>query len=142
VRPPASSPGSLRIGDEADWPTIATWAEPFKRATNAHVDVTAFLRRRLRSRHLFVWDFDGPKCMIVLSSRTPNVVSISTVFTPDEHRGRGYASNAIAAASQNALDAGRASCIVFTERDPAGPIRLYERVGFRVLRDHVLVDLV
>jgi predicted GNAT family acetyltransferase len=66
--------------------------------------------------------------------RTP-VTRISAVYTPPEHRGRGYATANVAAISQHALDGGASACMLYT--NAANPIsnKIYQRVGYRPVGD-------
>ena len=61
---------------------------------------------------------------------TPNGIRVNFVYTPDENRGRGYASNLVAAISQHHLDAGKR--FVFLHTDQANPTsnRIYQRIGY------------
>jgi uncharacterized protein len=111
-------------------------------AINAVVDVIGFFQRRLSRRELHVWDHDGPKSVVSVSGNTPRGVRLSAVYTPEPFRGRGYASNAVARVSQNALDAGAEFCVLFAEPEPAAPARTYRGVGYRPIRSHLIVDLV
>jgi GNAT superfamily N-acetyltransferase len=142
VRPPAAAPGRLRLAEETDLPIVREWARAYARETNAHIDVTAFYERRVRKQSLYLWDDAGAKCMVAEANKTPNSVSISGVYTPDAFRNRGYASNAVAGATQRALDRGCKFCALFADRELATPMRIYRSVGYRPLRDHLYVDLV
>ena len=57
--------------------------------------------------------------------------AIGPVYTPPEHRGRGYASGVVAHASGLALASGAPGCTLFT--DLSNPIsnRIYERLGYQ-----------
>ena len=141
VNPPAAAPGRLRLAEEADLPIVREWARAYGCETNAHVDVTAFYERRVRRQSLFLWDDAGAKCMVAAANKTPNSVSISGVYTPHEFRNRGYASNAVAGATQLALDRGCKFCALFADRELVTPMRIYRSVGYRPLRDHLYIDL-
>jgi len=141
VIPPPPVDGKLRLAQENDLATVREWARGYAQETNSHVDVTAFFERRLSRRSLHIWDDRGPKCMVAEANRTPNSVSISGVYTPGAFRKRGYASNAVAAATQHALDAGCKFCALVADREMATPIRIYRSVGYEPLRDHLLIDL-
>jgi predicted GNAT family acetyltransferase len=69
------------------------------------------------------------------------VCRIGPVYTPREHRGRGYAGATVAAASRALVDEGAQVCL-FT--DQANPVSnaLYERLGYRPLVDmaNLVVD--
>jgi len=138
---PRPVPGRLRLADSMDWPVLRTWAPGYAADTNTPVDVSGFLERRLRRRELHVWDHDGAKSFVTLSGNTPNAVQISSVYTPREFRGNGYASNAVAAASNGALAAGAAFCVLFAAPEPAQPARIYRSVGYRPIRDHLVIVL-
>ena len=136
---PRTAPGRLRLAGIADWPLLRTWAPGYATDTNTPVDVSGFLERRLRRRELHVWDHDGAKSFVTLSGNTPNAVQISSVYTPREFRGNGYASNAVAAASRGAIAAGAAFCVLFADPEPAQPARIYRSIGYRPIRDHLVI---
>jgi uncharacterized protein len=142
VEAPRAAPGRLRAAEDSDWPLLSLWAPAYTKETNAYVDVTGFFQRRLRRRELYVWDHDGPKSVVSVSGNTPRGVRLSAVYTPDAFRGRGYASNAVAAVSRQALASGADFCVLFADRDPSQPARIYRAIGYRPIRDHLVVDLV
>jgi hypothetical protein len=139
---PRAAPGRLRAGEDGDWPWLEDWAVAYGQAINSVVDVIGFFQRRLRRRELHVWDHDGPKSVVSVSGNTPRGVRLSAVYTPEPFRGRGYASNAVAAVSQNALDTGADFCLLFAEPEPAVPARIYRAVGYRPIRTHLMIELV
>jgi uncharacterized protein len=141
VEPPPRAPGELRLAEQSDWPLVSSWAPLYLRDTGASGNVLKFLERRLATRSLFVWEHDGPKCMASISGHTPNGLRVSAVFTPDEHRRRGYASNTVATLSQRALDGGRTYCVLFAESDHTATLRVYEGIGYRHSHGTVVVDL-
>jgi hypothetical protein len=134
--------GRLRMGEQSDWPWIGHWAPAYTDATNTTVDVTGFFKRRLRRNELYLWDHDGPKTVVTLSGNTPRGVRVTSVYTPAPFRGCGYATNAVAAASRLALEGGAQFCVLFADREPSVPARIYRAVGYRPIRDHLAVDLV
>jgi uncharacterized protein len=138
---PRSAPGRLRLAEAADWPTLSEWAPDYAAATNAPVDVAGFLERRLRRRELYIWDHEGPKTLVAISGNTPNSARVSAVYTPPPYRCRGYASNGVAAASRRALEKGATFCVLFAERQPAQLSRIYRGIGYRPIRDHLMIEL-
>lgn len=62
---------------------------------------------------------------------------IGPVYTPPEHRGRGYGSAVTAAATAVALDDGARTVVLFT--DLANPVSnaIYPRVGYRAVADQL-----
>ena len=140
VRPPRAAPGALRLAEAADWPLIEEWGPLFVRDTGAQGSVLPFLERRLRTGSLYLWDHDGPKCMVSISGYTPNGLRISGVYTPGAHRNRGYASNAVAGVSQRALDDGRAHCVLFAETHHTATLRVYQTIGYELLHETVVIE--
>ncbi len=136
---PRPARGRLRPAEIADWSLLRAWAPGYAADTNTPVDITGFLERRLRRGELHVWDHDGPKSFVTISGNTPNAVQISSVYTPREYRGKGYASNAVAAASRGALESGASFCVLFADPEPAQPARIYRSLGFRPIRDHAVI---
>jgi hypothetical protein len=138
VEPPPPTPGQLRLAVEGDAELLDQWAERYARAIDTHVDVAALFARMRRRGMLHLWDDGGPKCAVGESGTTPNGTRINAVYTPDEFRNRGYASNAVAAVSAGALARGNHFCVLFAEPEPG---RIYERLGYRPLREHLIVEI-
>jgi predicted GNAT family acetyltransferase len=68
------------------------------------------------------------------------VVRVGPVYTPPEHRGRGYGAAVTAAVSQAALDAGAAGVVLFTDLANPTSNALYERLGYRPVEDRVVLS--
>jgi predicted GNAT family acetyltransferase len=68
--------------------------------------------------------FDG-----VADGETPHGIRIGPVYTPPQMRGRGYASNLTAAASQDQLDAGRRFRFLFTDLANPTSNKIYRQIG-------------
>ena len=71
---------------------------------------------------------------------TPRGVRIGMVYTPPEHRRRGYATALVGALSQRCLADGRSFCCLFT--DLANPVSnaIYPKVGYRPVADVEEID--
>ena len=96
----------------------------------------AGMRRRIEAGRIWFWvDADGARVHLTGHSEpTFGVARIGPVFTPSEHRGRGYAGAAVAAVARMLRDSG-ARVTLFT--DQANPVSnaLYQRLGFRGVVD-------
>src|ERR671932_2648937 len=62
-----------------------------------------------------VWHDGRPVSLAGYSGPTPNGIRVGPVYTPPEHRRRGYASACVAALSQLLLDGSRRFCFLFTD---------------------------
>ncbi|GAC1375090.1 MAG: hypothetical protein NVSMB32_18100 [Actinomycetota bacterium] len=80
---------------------------------------------------MYLWDNAGPVSMAATGGPTPHGGRVYAVYTPPEHRGRGYASACVAAVSQHMLNRGLRYCFLFT--DLANPIanHIYQEIGYR-----------
>ena len=100
-----------------------------------HAGTAERATRLINQRQAFFWFNGEPVALATLTGPTPNGVRVSLVYTPPEHRGRGYASNLVARLSQHALDSGRKYCFLFT--DQANPVSnsIYQKIGYRPVSD-------
>jgi predicted GNAT family acetyltransferase len=57
-------------------------------------------------------------------------VRIGPVYTPRSHRGRGFASAAVAELSRRLLADGRSWCLLFADVENPTSMALYRRIGF------------
>lgn len=69
------------------------------------------------------------------SGLTPNGIRIGPVYTPPEFRGRGYASNLVAAQSRWLLDNGHRYCFLYTDLDNPTSNAIYQRIGYRQIAE-------
>ena len=91
---------------------------------------------RIEGRCLWFW-VDGAGDPVHLTS--VNLVSfgaarLGPVYTAPEHRGRGYASAAVAEISQRILDRGARPCLFTDQANPTSN-RIYQALGFRAVTD-------
>jgi GNAT superfamily N-acetyltransferase len=150
---PDPPPGRARLAREDEAEQALAWYAAFGRDAaeqagrdephlGPELDHDAMLRR-IREGTVWVWeDLSGAAVHLTGASRPMFGVSrIGPVYTPREHRGRGYAGATVAAASRALVDEGAQVCL-FT--DQANPVSnaLYERLGYRPLVDmaNLVVD--
>ena len=135
VNPPQPVPGKLRLATRADLPTLQTWVDGFFK--EAHVagdreDHTEYTVHRVSQGDFYVWALPDGQIVSLAGKTRPvvSVISIGPVYTPPKFRGKGYASNLVAALSQHLLDNGWKACSLFT--DLANPVsnRIYLRIGY------------
>ena len=66
---------------------------------------------------------------------TPNGIRIGPVYTPPEHRGRGYATSLVTQQSHWLLGARRSFCFLYTDLDNPTSNALYRRIGYRMVAE-------
>ena len=92
----------------------------------------ASVARRVGLGQYWLWDDGGPVSMAALSEPTAGVVRVQAVYTPEDRRGRGYASGCVAALSARALGAGH-RCILYTDLANATSNSVYRSIGYRAV---------
>jgi predicted GNAT family acetyltransferase len=85
-----------------------------------------------------LWDVEGePVCAVGYGSPTPTGVRIGPVYTPPEHRGRGYGSALTAHVSSEQLSGGRSFCFLYTDLANPTSNKIYVGIGYRRVCDSV-----
>lgn len=140
VREPRPAPGRMRLADRADRALLIAWIEAFTReALGKSEDAEAGVDRMLEGgggRSLWLWeDGDVRVSLCGVGGATPNGIRIGPVYTPPEHRGRGYASNLVAGVSQTQLDAGRGFVTLFTDLANPTSNHVYREIGYEPVAD-------
>lgn len=146
VRPPAGVPGSMRPAREADRERIARWFAAFDADTGHHTpdfDADEVAARWLApGRRLAFWERDGePVAMAGAAGATPHGIRVAAVYTPPEHRRRGYAAALTASFSAELLAAGHRFCFLFTDLANPTSNGVYRRIGYEFVTELVALDL-
>lgn len=141
VVPPRPATGALRVAGPGDRDLLADWLVAFA-AEALGEDVPAVVSQVDRwlaapdGRTMCLWDDDGAVVsMCGVSGPTPTGIRMGPVYTPPALRGRGYASNLVAAASQRELDGGRRACFLLTDLANVTSNHIYESIGYEPVRD-------
>jgi GNAT superfamily N-acetyltransferase len=131
VPPARPAPGRILPAKLHSAPLVG-WMEGFEEDTGIFSTGPAeTVRNLLASDALFVWEDDGePVAMAGFSGTTPNGVRVGYVYTPPEHRGRGYATGLTAALCRLALDRGSRFCFLYADLNDPVSTGIYRRLGF------------
>jgi predicted GNAT family acetyltransferase len=142
VIPVTGVQGRLRHAGEGDRELLRAWLIAFQREAlpDQPLDEDAVARNvdsRFGSgeRGIVLWCNPEPVSMAGFGGMTPNGVRIGAVYTPPEHRRRGYASACVAALSQLLLGRGRRYCFLFTDLANPTSNRIYRQIGYEPVSD-------
>lgn len=141
VPPEKPATGRLRLAAEADLDYLGGWAEDYGAEMDSKVDTVAFFRALVDRKSLYLWDDRGPRAVVTVSGLTPNGARVSSVYTPPQFRGSGYARSAVAAASQTILDGGRQFAMIAADVDDPVPNAIYRSLGYRPVDECVLIHI-
>ena len=141
VRQVPAPPGRLRRATAADRPVLIQWNRAFLveafGAQAPAADVEQLVDRRLEEplEGLYLWDDAGPRSLAGYTGPTPHGIRVGPVYTPPEHRNRGYASGCVAALSEMLLDRGYQFCFLYTDLANPTSNRIYQRIGYEPVCD-------
>ena len=134
--------GALRRATEADRGLLVGWFAAFAAEAlgedadprGAARSVDAYLGTE--GMGLYLWEERSELVSMAGRSRpTPNGVTVNYVYTPPEHRGRGYASACVAALSQLILDEGHRYWFLFTDLANPTSNKIYRAIGYEAVCD-------
>ena len=133
--------GMLRVGNESDSEIVSAWGALYDAEKPTTVNIERFLRRKLKDGLLYFWVDTGPRALLTLSGINCSGNRISSVFTPEQFRGRGYATSLVCEISTRLLAEGKSFVTLNTEiGDPAE--RIYENLGYRIVGKRVSIVFV
>ena len=135
--PPRPAAGGLRLASADERGVLIEWMAAFAREAGVPgaEQAAALVDLRLGQERLFVWDDGAPVSMVGTAPVVAAVARVGPVYTPPEHRGRGYAGSAVAAVSRRALARGARRCVLFTDLANPTSNKIYAEVGYRRITD-------
>jgi RimJ/RimL family protein N-acetyltransferase len=93
-----------------------------------------------RGLHLWLLDDGTAVSMVGISRPIAGMARIGPVYTPPEHRGRGYAAALTAVVSRAAREDGVAEILLFADLANATSNGVYQRIGFEPVTERLALD--
>ncbi|MFJ8751596.1 GNAT family N-acetyltransferase [Streptomyces sp. NPDC102441] len=140
--PPAPAPaGRPRAATTADRALLVGWLRTFVAETGQPGDRAGrIVDERTAHGALTLWETGGePVSMASASRMIADTVRVATVYTPPEHRGRGYAAAVTTEVSRQAQDAGAREVLLFTDLANRTSNGVYRRIGYEAVGDRLLI---
>lgn len=140
---PAGVAGSSRPAAGRDVELLVDWLDAFfveafgvtsdRSARRAYLDEIA-----VADGDVVLWTSGtAPVSMARVHAPLAGMARIGPVYTPPEHRGRGYAGAVTAAAARHARQRGAREVVLFADAANAVANRVYRRIGFVAVDEHV-----
>jgi predicted GNAT family acetyltransferase len=146
LRPPEPAPdGVARLATEADRDLLAAWFTAFAEEIGDDVgrDGDELIDDQLSYGGLTIWESRGAPVSLAGTHRAAaGTARVGPVYTPPEHRRRGYGGAATAAVCRGALDSGAQNVVLFTDQANPTSNSLYRRLGFDPVEDRVVLRFV
>ena len=139
------SDGILRPAGMDDQPLMAKWIAEFSEAIGEPADFEAAVRgaeRFIQAGQLYIWDCGGPVSIAKTSRATRNGATINGVYTPAEHRNRGYATSCVWSLTKKLLADQYSFCSLFTDLSNPTSNSIYTRIGYSPVGDALTFDFV
>jgi GNAT superfamily N-acetyltransferase len=139
VGPDPLPPGTAVVAGPRHRDLLIAWYRAFGTEIEEPVrDLGPPVDDRLSHGGLALWVVDGEPVSLAGTTRAvAGAARIAPVYTPPEHRGRGYAAAVTAAATRAVLAAGVAEVLLYTDLANPTSNRLYARLGYRPVEDSV-----
>jgi len=135
--------GTARLATDADLPLLVAWMHAFVAETGVVAsEIEASVADRVSYGGYLLWEVDGTP--VAMSGHTRIAFGagrIGPVYTPPEHRGRGYGAGVTAAASQQLLDRGAREVVLFTDLTNPTSNALYPRLGYVPVHDIAILEI-
>jgi len=144
VRPIRVGAGRPRVATEADRALLVSWVRAFAEDALRDVESPVQSAQQTVDARLFggtggfvLWEDDKPVSLAGWGGLTPNGVRIGPVYTPPEHRRRGYGTAVTAAVSAERLAAGRRFCFLYTDLANPTSNKIYTDIGYEPVCDSI-----
>lgn len=136
--------GRARLATEADRALLTRWYQEFHDAIGERLAGNAggWVDARLSHGGLTLWETpDGaPVSMAGVTPEVAGQIRVAPVYTPAHLRGHGYAAAVTAEVSRAALAGGADEVLLFTDLANPTSNALYQRIGYRPVRDFAVYD--
>jgi GNAT superfamily N-acetyltransferase len=142
---PSAPPGRPRAATARDRPLLVDWWGAFAAEALGALELdeegagrNVDHRLSTPGNGITLWEEAGePVSAVGFGSPTPSGVRIGPVFTPPEHRGRGYASALTAHVSAEQLAGGRSFCFLYTDLANPTSNKIYVAIGYERVCDAI-----
>jgi uncharacterized protein len=145
--PPKAIVGECRPAEKEDFDLLVSWILAFDIDTGLNETTPELVAESAERRttgdaldRMWFWTLEDKHVSMAASGRkTPNGASIGPVYTPKEHRGKGYGSAITAALSQAIFDSGKQFCYLYTDMSNPTSNKIYQAIGYRHIGNHRLI---
>ena len=143
--------GASRVATAADRDLLVRWVVDFVHEASADPalhdtrEVEDFVDARLGAKDAayWLWEDEGrPVALAGFSGPTPSGIRVGPVYTPSEHRRRGYATALVSEISRTLLDRGYRACFLYTDLANPTSNSIYARIGYEQVAESAEIHFV
>ena len=134
--------GTLRPARVAEAEVLVEWSRSFESEIGLPYpgDIAEVTRRRIREARLWVWEDEDeePVSAAGATVAVAGVVRVNFVYTPPEHRRRGYAGACVSALSAHLLATEASTCVLYAQLANPTSNGVYRSIGYRPVNEVLL----
>ena len=137
------SPGEMRFARLDDHPLMAQWIIGLSEAIGEPVSLDnaeSRAEKLINDQQLYVWDNEGPVSIAGVSRPMRNGTTIGIVYTPPEHRGKGYATSCVLLLTKKLLSDGYSFSSLYTDLSNPTSNSIYTKIGYVPIGDALELD--
>jgi predicted GNAT family acetyltransferase len=130
--PDPPPPGAARVATGDDLELAVAWLRGFEEETGVtRTNVETAARERLGDGRLWLWEDEVAVSLAARTATAVGVARVAPVYTPPEHRRRGYGAAITAACAADALRRDAEHVVLFADVDNPTTNAIYQQIGFR-----------
>lgn len=135
------SPGTFRLAQESDKPLLKKWHIGFIEDTQmpevTPEQAAEWVARAVEREEIVLWEDNGIPVACAKQARpSQNSITVSFVYTPTEHRRKGYARTLVADFSAKLLN-NYEFCMLYTDMTNPTSNKIYQEIGYKKIADSV-----
>ena len=127
--------GNMRQAEARDLELMTKWTFQFRQEAMLPISEEAARDssiKKIKEGTLYLWETNEVASMAAWTRPTRNGVTIASVYTPPEFRGKGYATSCVATLSKLLLDKYQ-FCALFTDQTNPTSNGIYQKIGYQVV---------
>ncbi|UOR11134.1 GNAT family N-acetyltransferase [Halobacillus amylolyticus] len=129
--------GELVVAKQQDYMLLVDWLLAFSEQTSDsfnRVWAEQLAGDMIADQKMHFWEVDGSYVSMVCRARsTLNGATVNAVFTPDECKRKGYATQAVAALTDKLLNEGYHFCALYTNLSNTTSNSIYQKIGYKIV---------
>ena len=139
------SQGKLRLARMDDHLLMAQWFVTFSEEIGEPADLDSTKKcaeQHIKAQRLYIWDRGAPVSIAAATRPTRNGTTINWVYTPPEHRNKGYATSCVLSLTKKLLSERYAFCSLYTDLSNPTSNNIYTKIGYVPIGDAFSFDFV
>jgi predicted GNAT family acetyltransferase len=118
---------------------VSSWLSEFEKEAIPHnqrdrSELRKLAEAKIANGDFYLWEVEKQNVAMAATGRpTKTGISVNAVYTPQPHRGHGYASNLVARISQKMIDEGRSFCALYTDASNPTSNKIYQAIGYEII---------